>query len=86
MHFLSNFMNKLLTQNSINEKFLNYFPNPANNYLYFNAEKQFEIFDLQEKILLHSENSVSSVNISHLNAGIYFVRFEDGNVTKFVKN
>jgi len=60
------------------------FPNPAKENLYFGKETTFEITDLQGKILLKSTNPVQSVNISELEAGVYFVRV--GNcVRKFVK-
>jgi len=61
------------------------FPNPAKDYLYFNAEKQFEIMDLQGRVLLKSEKPLQSVNVSHLKAGVYFIRFEGDRVGKFVK-
>ena len=61
------------------------FPNPAKDILYFKTEKQFEIFDIQGKILLKSENATNSVNISHLTAGIYFIKFDNKKIEKFVK-
>jgi len=61
------------------------FPNPAKDYLYFDSEKQFEVFDIQGRMLLKSEKAMQSVNVSHLKAGIYFIRFENGQVKKFVK-
>ena len=61
------------------------FPNPAKDYLYFNSEQRFEIMDIQGRILLRSETAAQAVNVSHLKTGIYFIKFEDGGVRKFVK-
>lgn len=61
------------------------FPNPANDILHFKIEKQFEIFDIQGKLLLKSEEATNSVNISHLKKGMYFIKFENNKVEKFVK-
>jgi len=64
---------------------LTIFPNPAKDYLYFNTDLPFEIFDLQGKILLISKKSTQSVYIGHLKAGVYFIRFGNNTVMKFVK-
>jgi len=61
------------------------FPNPTRDYLYFNSEKQFEIVDMQGKVLLKSEKVVQSVNVSHLNTGFYIIKFEGNVMKKFVK-
>ena len=61
------------------------FPNPTNDILHFKTEKQFKIFDVQGKLLLKSEEFTNLVNISYLTAGIYFIKFEDNKVEKFVK-
>ena len=61
------------------------FPNPAKDYLLFKTEKQFEIIDMQGRVLLKSEKTTKSININHLKAGVYFIKFEDGRVEKFVK-
>jgi len=68
------------TKNSIN-----IFPNPTTDYLYFSNEAKFEIMDMFGKKVLISERAISSVNISHLRAGIYFIKFEDNQVRKFAK-
>jgi len=62
------------------------FPNPAKDILYFKTEKQFEIFDIQGKILLKSDKTANSVNINHLKAGIYFIKFDNSKIEKFIKN
>jgi hypothetical protein len=61
------------------------FPNPAKDYLHSKTEKQFEIIDMQGRVLLKSEKTTKSININHLKTGIYFIKFEDGCVEKFVK-
>ena len=61
------------------------FPNPTKDYLNFNTEQQFEIMDMQGRILLKSKHATQSVNVSHLKIGIYFIKFKDGCVEKFVK-
>jgi len=62
------------------------FPNPVDDVLYFNAEKPYEIYDLHGKILMKSKESKNSVNISHLMAGVYFIKFDNNKVEKFIKN
>ncbi|MCL2289295.1 MAG: T9SS type A sorting domain-containing protein [Bacteroidetes bacterium] len=61
------------------------FPNPAKDYLYFNAERSFEVIDVLGKTVLKSERAMQSINVSHLKAGIYFIKFENRQVRKFVK-
>jgi hypothetical protein len=70
--------------NSTTKNNISIHPNPANETLYFNTETAFEITDLQGKVLLRTDKSVNSVDISKLSAGVYFVR--TGNfVQKFIK-
>jgi hypothetical protein len=60
------------------------YPNPANEILYFSDETDFEILDIQGKVLLQSKSAVKSIDISSLKAGLYFVKM--GNqIMKFVK-
>ena len=61
------------------------YPNPAKDYLHIKTKQQFEIIDLQGRVLLKSEKTTKSININQLKAGIYFIKFEDGRVEKFVK-
>jgi len=39
----------------------------------------------QGKILLTVDKPVQSIDVSHLNAGVYFIRFESWWMKKFVK-
>ena len=68
------------------ENRINLFPNPTTDYLYFSKEAKFEIMDIQGRVLLRSEKPVQSVNVSHLKAGVYFIKFECGRVGKFIKS
>jgi hypothetical protein len=60
------------------------FPNPANETLYFSKEADFEIIDIQGKVLLQNKSAVKSIDISSLKAGLYFVK-TDNRMMKFVK-
>ena len=61
------------------------FPNPVKDKLYLSKEKQFEIYDMQGKVLLRGEKTTQTIDVSHLKPGIYFIKFEDNSVEKFVK-
>ena len=67
------------------ENRINIFPNPTTDYLYFSNEAKFEMMDIQGRVLIKSEKPLQSVNVSHLKAGVYFIRFEGDRVGKFVK-
>ena len=73
---------------SVNElpygKTLSVYPNPADNFITIentdrNSSVIYELFDIQGKVLkqgsLYEENT--TINISHLHKGIYFIRFID---------
>jgi len=73
---------------SVNElpygKTLSVYPNPADNFITIentdrNSSVTYELFDIQGKVLkqgsLYEENT--TINISHLHKGIYFIRFID---------
>jgi uncharacterized delta-60 repeat protein len=64
---------------------IHFFPNPSKNILYFSKEKQYEIMDIQGRLLLKSEKPMQTVNVAHLKTGIYFIEFDDSQVVKFVK-
>jgi uncharacterized delta-60 repeat protein len=61
------------------------FPNPVKDYLYFDTERSFEIIDILGKIVLKSEK-VMQVNVNHLKAGVYFIRFEDRQARRYLKS
>jgi hypothetical protein len=61
------------------------FPNPVKDYLYFNIERKYEIVDIQGRVLYKSEKNVQMVNVSQLKTGIYFIKFDNNQIEKFVK-
>ncbi|HOG20225.1 MAG TPA: T9SS type A sorting domain-containing protein, partial [Salinivirgaceae bacterium] len=61
------------------------YPNPANDILYFSEAHSFKIFDIYGRLLKQSEKEQSSVNISDLKKGMYYIKFEN-NLLKFIKN
>ena len=61
------------------------YPNPANDILYFSEAHSFKIFDIYGRLLNQSEIEQSSVNISDLKKGMYYIKFKN-NLLKFIKN
>ena len=61
------------------------FPNPTKDNLYFKNKTKYEILDIQGRVLQKSENAEKSANISQIKAGIYFIKFDNNKVKKFVK-
>ena len=45
--------------------------------MHFSEAVNFEITDIQGKILLQSKKAVKNVDVSNLKAGIYFVKIGD---------
>lgn len=69
-----------LTVNEPNYK-NNIYPNPANNYIYFNNDdwSSFTIRDLNGRTVLRSKNSSQVVTVTNLNSGLYFYQIvKDG--------
>jgi hypothetical protein len=64
---------------------LGVYPNPVNETLNFSSETAFEIFDVQGRILMKDTQAVKSVDVSSLQAGMYFVRINN-TILKFVKD
>jgi len=63
---------------------LQVYPNPTGDVLNFSIETPFEIIDLQGRILLRSDKAVTSVNVSSLPSGTYFVKLtsETGRIVR----
>ena len=65
------------------------YPNPVKDNLNFTEETQVEITDIQGRVLLRTTKAVKSVNISSLQAGIYFVKVtlsnQNSEIIKIVK-
>lgn len=59
------------------------YPIPATDIVFFNKTLSIAIYDITGKKVLLSENS-SSINISELGAGIYFVKTTEGTLQKLI--
>jgi len=64
---------------------INVFPNPVKNYLHFTEASKYEIIDFQGRVLQKNDKATQLVNVNHLKAGIYYIKFEDGRLRTFVK-
>ncbi len=73
----------------IPEDIFSFFPNPANNYIYFRKNCELaELYDMNGRKILESRQT-NIIDISNLNKGIYIIRMMDsGNltITKFIKD
>lgn len=67
------------------------YPNPANDLLNINIDKQFTsnyqytIFDIYGRIFINTNENQSTIDISELNSGVYFIRISNlkgANATK----
>ncbi|HNQ68609.1 MAG TPA: T9SS type A sorting domain-containing protein, partial [Bacteroidales bacterium] len=64
---------------------INIYPNPASSYVQFSSSEQsnfqyVQIIDCTGKIVLKTEViSNNKIDISELNSGIYFIRFDENN-------
>ena len=58
------------------------FPNPARDYVRFstnsNLNLDIQIFDMLGKSVLRIDNVRNAVNVSELNAGLYFIQMSLG--------
>jgi len=70
---------------SDNSNQITIFPNPVIDKLYFNIENKVEVFDIQGKTVLKTNHAIRNIDISILKKGIYFIKFGDNSVHKFVK-
>nr|WP_299202790.1 T9SS type A sorting domain-containing protein [uncultured Brumimicrobium sp.] len=59
--------------------------NPVKNILSINQKTDFKIFDLTGKEVEVVDLSPVSFDVSNLNAGVYILRFENGDIVKLVK-
>ena len=85
----------VLNVNEIEANKCNIYPNPANDRLYIEAEAEIievSVYDVygrtQNLRISESQNLRISINVSELNAGIYFVKIntENGEIVKrFIK-
>ena len=63
------------------------YPNPAQDVLNISGRNiaSAQLFDITGKMLLNS-GAVSTVNVSQLAAGVYFIKVNNSNAIKFIKN
>lgn len=63
----------------------NIFPNPVNkgNTLYFNKNKDYELYDMSGK-LLGKESNALTIDTSKLSTGVYLVKTSDGDVKRVI--
>jgi len=75
----------------LNDYEIKIYPNPTTNILYLNnltEKSEIEIFDLNGKLVLKTQNDNNQINVSDLNSGIYTIRIINKkgiNTQKFVK-
>lgn len=73
--------------NEISESMLTVFPNPANDYISFSKvnSKVYKIIDATGKLIKQGVFNKSTVNVSDLNAGVYY-SIIGNQKAKFIKN
>ncbi len=79
-----------IANNSFNAKQIAITPNPTTDYLEISnleSDTIYTIYSVDGKLAL-TGNTISGeqINVSKLNAGIYFLNLKDGNTFKFIKN
>ena len=81
------FVNNIVDINEIIYNDFIIYPNPAHEYIKIESEKESEIkvYSLNGQIVLkrNINEGVSTIDISNLNSGMYFIEV-DGNISKFV--
>lgn len=92
---MTNTVNTVITDNLGTEIFesdsLDYFPNPTSGLIHFSMKNvlidKLEITDILGKTLISKslQNTEATIDLSHLNPGIYFAKIRAGNQKKTVK-
>ncbi len=72
------------------EKKLIVFPNPAEDYLFIKSNMNlddinYEIFDLQGRVVESNRLTNKKINLNNLNSGVYILRFSYGNGSEAIK-
>jgi hypothetical protein len=89
----SEFSNKscssILNITEYNSKF-NIYPNPANDKIFIESElihHHAEIFDINGKLVINRvlDLNITTIDISNLTQGIYFIKVSNETVGKFIK-
>jgi hypothetical protein len=69
-----------------NQNRFSFYPNPVeNNVIYFSDFTSVHLFDVMGKNVMNAKE-VKQLNIENLNAGLYFIKNDNGNVIKMIKN
>ena len=76
------FVPLVTSTNTVSNKNLKVFPNPTNDVLNLSFNTQFEIFDVNGKLV--KQGNSSSISLIELTAGLYFLKAEN-EVHQFVK-
>jgi len=75
--------------NSIDPNKLDFYPNPTDGLILFNNYTEpldLIIFDINGRIVIEHHNySLQELNISELNAGIYFMQINNSHTQKIIK-
>jgi minor extracellular serine protease Vpr len=88
----SNKSEDIVTQNLTSHSNVSIQPNPANDIINITVDKPFinttaSLMDVNGRLIksIKLNTQVSSINISALSNGVYFIRFVDGSVCKVIK-
>lgn len=79
-----------LSVNDVNNtEAVSIYPNPTTNFIYIkgiNTTKIYSIYNaLGEKIAKGNITNNEKINVKNLTNGVYFLKFEEGNTVKFIK-
>ena len=84
-----NITDAVLGLNSVDQNKLNFYPNPTEGIILFNNYSEpFDliIYDIKGRIVVeHNNYSSQELNISKLNAGIYFMQINNSYTQKLIK-
>jgi Secretion system C-terminal sorting domain len=81
-----------LQNKELQEAIYTIYPNPANNVIYIHKNRismhEISIIDMNGKIIHHYplKDEISTVNISYLKSGVYFIKSIRGNSKMLIKN
>jgi len=77
-------------QSIISASLINIYPNPTNDFLYFNTNDIFDIkiYDIMGKLVLNQKTIIgkNKIDVNNLKSGIYIIKSNNNENYKFVKN
>lgn len=79
-----NFTGVAASVNSLGKFGFNMWPNPANDVVYFNTKIHARVLTLNGVVVLDTEEEVSSIDVSSLNAGFYLIQNQFGATQKLI--